>query len=99
MLIREPRPADAAALGRLHAEAWQVAYKDLMPAQLLAQQSVERRTAYWGRVLGAGRGDGQHIAVADVDGVAVGFAWTGPCRDRTPAPAGSTNGPAGTRTA
>lgn len=81
MLIREPKPDDASALGRLHAGAWQAAYKDLLPAGLLANVTVERRTALWQRILGAARGDRQHIVVADVDGVPVGFAHTGPCRD------------------
>ena len=87
--IREPVPDDAAALGRLHAEAWQVAYEGQMPAELLAGVTVERRTAMWERVTASTRGERQHIAVADIDGAAVGFAWTGPCRDEgCPAGAG-----------
>ena len=79
--IREPDPSDAAALGRLHAEAWQVAYEGQMPAELLASVTIARRTALWERVTAATRGERQRIAVADVRGTAVGFAWTGPCRD------------------
>lgn len=79
--IREPVPSDAAAPGRLHAEAWQVAYEGQMPAELLARTTVERRTAMWERITASTRGERQQIAVADVGGVAVGFAWTGPCRD------------------
>jgi ribosomal protein S18 acetylase RimI-like enzyme len=79
--IREPVPRDAAALGRLHAEAWQVAYGGLMPAGLLAETTVERRTAMWERVAASTRRERQRIAIADIDGTAVGFAWTGPCRD------------------
>jgi GNAT superfamily N-acetyltransferase len=81
VLIRDPRPEDASALGRLHAAAWNVAYEGLMPAELLAQVTVQRRTAMWQRVLGDVRGERQHIMVGDMDGVAVGFAWIGPCRD------------------
>jgi ribosomal protein S18 acetylase RimI-like enzyme len=79
--IREPVLSDAAALGRLHAEAWQVAYADQMPAELLSRFTVERRTAMWERVIASTRGEGERIAVAEVAGAAVGFAWTGPCRD------------------
>ena len=52
-----------------------------MPAELLAKVTVERRVEFWDRVLKAGRGDRQRIAVAEVEGTAVGFAWTGPLRD------------------
>ena len=52
-----------------------------MPAELLAKVTAEQRTAFWERALQAERGDRQRIAVADVDGTAVGFVWTGPCRD------------------
>src|SRR5262249_17706174 len=81
--IRRPVFSDAPALGRLHAEAWQVAYKDDMPAELLAGITVERRTAMWERILGGERQlpERQDILIADVDGTAAGFAWTGPCRD------------------
>jgi ribosomal protein S18 acetylase RimI-like enzyme len=79
--IREPVPGDAAALGRLHAEAWQVAYAGQLPAELLAGITVERRTAMWERVTASARRERQRIVVADVGGVAVGFARTGPCRD------------------
>jgi RimJ/RimL family protein N-acetyltransferase len=81
MMIREPATADVPALGRLHAEAWQAAYEGQMPAELLAGITVERRTTMWQRILGSERRDRQRIAIADIDGEAVGFAWTGPCRD------------------
>ncbi|MBR7831728.1 GNAT family N-acetyltransferase [Actinospica durhamensis] len=79
--IRQPVPGDAAALGRLHAEAWNVAYADQMPAELLAHFTVARRTAMWERVIASAQGERERIAIADVDGTAVGFARTGPCRD------------------
>jgi len=79
--IRQTVPTDAAAIGRLHAEAWQVAYEGQMPAELLSGVTVERRIAMWERVTASKRAERQRIAVADVGGTAVGFAWTGPCRD------------------
>jgi len=79
--IREPVPSDASALGRLHAEAWHVAYDGHMPAELLAGITVERRTAMWERITASPRPERQRIAIADLGGTAVGFAWTGPCRD------------------
>jgi ribosomal protein S18 acetylase RimI-like enzyme len=79
--IREPVPSDAASLGRLHAEAWHVAYEGQMAAELLAGMTVERRTAMWERVTVSTRRERQRIAIADIGGTVAGFAWTGPCRD------------------
>ncbi|NUR59212.1 MAG: GNAT family N-acetyltransferase [Catenulispora sp.] len=83
MEIREPLAADVPDLGRLHAEAWQQAYDGKMPAELLVDVTVERRTAMWERILDPARvrPDRERIVVADVGGRAAGFAWTGPCRD------------------
>ena len=81
MLIREPTSEDVAALGRLHAEAWQSAYAGLMPAEVLGRVTVERRTERWTRILADGVGLDERIEVAEADGQIVGFAHTGPCRD------------------
>lgn len=55
MLLRDPRFGDIPALARLHVDAWQTAYKDLLPTQLLSIMSVERRAEDWGRLLDAPR--------------------------------------------
>lgn len=81
VLIREPLPSDAADLGRAHAAAWQDTYKGVIPDEVLATFTAERRTRMWERVLARPREAREHIAVAEVDGVVVGFAWTSACRD------------------
>lgn len=81
VLIREPLPSDAPDLGRAHAAAWQDTYKGVIPDEVLETYTPERRARMWERVIARPREDGEHIAVAEVDGAAVGFAWTSACRD------------------
>lgn len=47
-VVRLAEPADAAALGEAHAEAWLAAYGDVMPAETLAALAEERRTIWFG---------------------------------------------------
>ncbi len=81
VLIREPVASDAARLGRAHAAAWQAAYTGIMPEAVLVNVTAQRRTRMWERVIATAREEGEHIAVAEVDGEPVGFAWTSACRD------------------
>ena len=81
VLVRDPRPADAAALGRLHAGAWHAAYAGLMPAAILDDVTAERREQAWNRLLAAQRQARTWIGVSEADGQVTGFAYTGPCRD------------------
>ncbi|WP_034271852.1 GNAT family N-acetyltransferase [Actinospica robiniae] len=79
--IREPLPSDAADLGRAHAAAWQITYKGVIPDEVLETYTPERRTRMWERVIARPREAREHIAVAEIDGAVVGFAWTSACRD------------------
>ena len=81
VLIREPVPADAEQLGRLHAAAWQATYKGIMSDAVLETQTPERRTRMWQRVIAAPRAARERILVAEVDGTVAGFAHTSVCRD------------------
>ena len=51
--IRRARPEDAGAIAAVHVAAWREAYAGLVPAEALAALSVEARTAFWRRILGA----------------------------------------------
>ena len=75
------RPAGVLGDGRAHAAAWQDTYKGVIPDEVLATFTAERRTRMWERVIARPREAREHIAVAEVDGVVVGFAWTSACRD------------------
>ena len=71
---------DAAAMGRVHVRAWQVAYRGQMPNEYLDGLSAEDRTQMWSNAL-ARRDDSRPIlVVADHDEV-VGFAAVGETGD------------------
>lgn len=81
-MLRAPVPADSAALGRLHAETWHAAYAGLLPDRVLADVTVEARTAFWEWLLAGGGSERSAVLVAcDPAGAPVGFAIAGPCRD------------------
>lgn len=81
-MLRAPVPTDSAELGRLHAETWHAAYTGLLPDWVLAEVTVEARTAFWERVLAAGISDRRTVLVScDSADTPIGFAFTGPCRD------------------
>jgi len=81
MLVRLAIPADAEAVSHVHVEAWRVAYAGLLPSALLASLDVERRLAYWSQELMTPQTPGNMAWVLEVDGIVVGFANLGPCRD------------------
>jgi L-amino acid N-acyltransferase YncA len=59
--------------------AWRAAYHGLLPATLLAAQSVERRERQWREWPGSQ--PLRHLWVVEREGVLLGFAATGPSRD------------------
>jgi len=79
-VIRRAVPGDAAAIAAVHIGTWQAAYEHLIGAERLAGLDVERRRAFWERVLtdDASTGD---LFVAEDDVGVVAFASSGPARD------------------
>jgi ribosomal protein S18 acetylase RimI-like enzyme len=78
--VREPRPADAPALGRVHVRAWQSAYRGgLMPDDYLDGLSVDERTQMWSEALDrpARPRTARFVAEDDIGDV-VGFIVVGP---------------------
>jgi ribosomal protein S18 acetylase RimI-like enzyme len=49
--IRVAGVADAAAIAAVHVEAWRETYVGIVPVQVLAGLSVDRRTEIWRRIL------------------------------------------------
>ncbi|ANJ67973.1 hypothetical protein A9404_11830 [Halothiobacillus diazotrophicus] len=47
LTILRARPEDTAEIARIHVAAWQTAYRDIVPSEFLAKQSVEKRRHYW----------------------------------------------------
>jgi GNAT superfamily N-acetyltransferase len=77
------RPADlddAAGIARVHVAGWQAGYAGLLPAQYLAELSVEQRAERWRIILTDALGAGTTL-VAELDGAITGFATVGPSRD------------------
>lgn len=77
MRLRPATLADADALGRMHVETWQAAYRGIVPDERLDALSVVERAERWrsGLTVPAARRD----LVADVDGRIAGFVSFGPC--------------------
>lgn len=76
MAVRLAEVSDAPAVAAVQVQTWRTAYAGLMPDEVLAAQSVERRTAMWQRLIPDG---GVWVALADDE--VVGFAAAGPSRD------------------
>lgn len=47
MRIRVATAADAAAVGRIHVESWNVAYRGIMPDDVIARTDLAYRTRFW----------------------------------------------------
>lgn len=87
MFVREAKPEDADAFGRVHVEAWRAGYRGMMPDDFLASLDPAVRGARWRERL-AKQPDGRAIFVITGDiGAPYGFAGVGPARDE-PGPRG-----------
>ncbi len=76
-ILRPARPEDADAIARVHAEAWQAAYRDLMPADLLGRFGFAPRQALWRGLLQQSR-QPPDVIVAQLPGPEPdigGFVW------------------------
>jgi ribosomal protein S18 acetylase RimI-like enzyme len=82
--------ADAAPIARVHARAWQWAYRGLIPDAYLdgLAGQIDRRTIWWQENLSK-PAPGERVWVVEAGGQIVGFASAGPSRD---ADAGSDTG-------
>jgi len=78
--VRRAVPDDAAAIAGVHVRTWQVAYRGLMPPEVLDGLSVEQREEMWRQVLTGKEDPSVYVAL---DGRAVvGFcAVAAPARD------------------
>ena len=76
--LRSARPADAAAIARVHVESWRATYAGLLPDSFLHRLSVAEHAARWTRMLRPG-GDTVLVVEDGRHGV-VGFGSAGPAR-------------------
>jgi hypothetical protein len=80
--IRTATVADAPAIGFVHVEAWRETYVGIVPDHVLADLSVDRRAAMWGRILSDPSAPNASAAfVAERGGTIVGFGCCGLQRD------------------
>jgi GNAT superfamily N-acetyltransferase len=80
MHIRQARIDDAAAIARVHVDAWRTTYPGIVPADYLASLSYEEREEKWRDGLTAPEfGEFTHVAEDDRHEI-VGFATGGPER-------------------
>ncbi len=78
MNIRPATPADAAALARVHIDAWRAAYRGLVPDTYLAALDYERRAERFREALAA---HAEETYLVEQNGAVAGFMTLGPCRD------------------
>ena len=80
MRIRNARVADAAAIARVHTNAWRCAYAGLVPDRVLVRMSAHAHATRWEAMI-RHRRRGESIVVADLDGHGVvGYGSCGPTR-------------------
>ncbi len=83
IVIRKAQLADTAEIAHVHVVAWQSAYKGLLPADLLASLSEERRRNWWQQMLEADLAE-NGIFIAQMNDEIVGFVLAQPARDLEP---------------
>jgi GNAT superfamily N-acetyltransferase len=88
MAVRRATLEDATALAHVHVAAWQAAYRGVMTDAFLDGLDVRQWAERWRQTLGGTRGP-EHtpetVLVIELEGgPPLGFAMTGPERDRSP---------------
>jgi GNAT superfamily N-acetyltransferase len=81
MSVRRATVEDADRIAAVHVASWRAAYPGLLPDDLLAGLSVERRAGEWRRWLAAG-GERSFTLLAEIDGEIAAFCTLAmPTRD------------------
>jgi GNAT superfamily N-acetyltransferase len=78
LVIRRARPADAAAIARVHVQSWQEAYRGIIPQPYLERLSLPAHERQWRRSFA----EGGWAFVAEWEQELVGFASGGLSRAR-----------------
>ena len=76
--IIQAKVEDAAVIANVHVSSWHAAYGKIVPASILAAQSVEKQETFWHDVINK-NSCGILVAVAPTNEI-VGFISFGPCR-------------------
>lgn len=78
MTLRRATEADAAAVGRIHVESWNVAYRGIMPDDVIAQTDLAYRTRFWAERIAD---PNWPVFVIEEHGECVAFCQMVPSRD------------------
>ncbi len=78
MTIRRALAADADAVARIHVESWNVAYRGIMPDDVIAKTDLAYRTKFWAAQIADPEWP---VFVIEEDGVSVAFCQMIPSRD------------------
>ena len=76
--IRRAVAADAATVGRIHVESWNVAYRGIMPDDVIARTDLAYRTAFWAERIADGKWP---VFLSEENGEAVAFCQMIPTPD------------------
>lgn len=76
--IRYADIEDARILGEIHSQSWKVAYKGIVPDEILNNITIEKRQKYFEKALTEGW---EEDAIIFMDNKAVGLICIGKCRD------------------
>jgi GNAT superfamily N-acetyltransferase len=82
--VRPATEQDAAEIGRLQNETWQLAYRRVLPTEVLVLLDPERFAASWRVAIADPPTPAHHVLVALEGEHRVGFAAFGPDADRQP---------------
>jgi GNAT superfamily N-acetyltransferase len=82
--VRPATVQDAAEIGRLQNETWQLAYRRVLPTEVLVELDADRFAASWRAAIATPPTPTHHVLVALEGEQQVGFAAFGPDADRQP---------------
>ncbi len=77
-MIRRASCTDAAVVGRIHVESWNVAYRGIMPDDVIARTDLAYRTAFWAERIADGKWP---VFLSEENGEAVAFCQMIPTPD------------------
>lgn len=78
MTIRRAGSGDAETVGRIHVESWNVAYRGIMPDEVIARTDLAYRTAFWAERIADPEWP---VYLLEKQGQAVAFCQMIPTRD------------------
>lgn len=77
--IRAAMLQDVGGIAAVHVESWHTTYEGLLPPEVIAERTVERRTRAWAHILSAADPESRTF-IAEESGRITAFAHFGPTR-------------------